>query len=213
MKFTLKPTSWWAVLYHFLIIIVLSILGLLYFFKVWLPDTTNFGEEIEVPDLENVSFEEAKKILDEKKLRYEIDEINYSPGHKKNAVIKHQPRPGAKVKENRRIYLTINDDDIPKVTITKSNLEAISDGDFSDAKINLQKMKLNIGKRIDTSGYHNYVYNVKADGKAIKPGDQFPIHTSIDFVVGNGRVKDGTLPEEEEEDTLILDLDSESDIN
>src|SRR5690554_5782365 len=75
----------------------------------WLSFTTNHNQKIEVPDLSKMSLDIVEKKLTEIDLRYEIlDSANYNPDFPKYSVIEQIPKPGKFVKENRKLYLTLN---------------------------------------------------------------------------------------------------------
>lgn len=68
---------------------------------------TLHGESIEVPDLVNMKLNEAEKLLATRKLDFIITD-SICKGDGLGGLIKEQnPRPGFRVKESRKIYLTI----------------------------------------------------------------------------------------------------------
>jgi beta-lactam-binding protein with PASTA domain len=70
---------------------------------------TNHGEQIEVPDLRNKTEVEFSEILKDLDLRYVIlDSGAFNPKIKPTGVIDQNPIAGSGVKQNRKIYLTIN---------------------------------------------------------------------------------------------------------
>src|SRR5690554_3252507 len=75
----------------------------------WLRITTNHNEKIEVPDLSTMTLDIVEKKLDEMDLRYVIlDSAHYNPDYPQFSVIDQIPKPGKFVKENRKLYLTLN---------------------------------------------------------------------------------------------------------
>ncbi|WMX13916.1 PASTA domain-containing protein [Aureispira sp. CCB-E] len=68
---------------------------------------TLHGESIEVPDLVNMKLNEAEKLLATRKLDFVITD-SICKGNSSGGIIKEQnPRPSFRVKESRKIYLTI----------------------------------------------------------------------------------------------------------
>ncbi|BDS13171.1 PASTA domain-containing protein [Aureispira anguillae] len=68
---------------------------------------TLHGESIEVPDLVNMKLEEAEKLLATRKLDFVVND-SICKGDGLGGLIKEQnPRPAFRVKESRKIYLTI----------------------------------------------------------------------------------------------------------
>jgi beta-lactam-binding protein with PASTA domain len=75
----------------------------------WLDFTTNHNQKIEVPDLSKLSLNEVIETLDELDLNFiVIDSASYNPNFPKKSVIDQDPLAGEFVKENRKVYLTLN---------------------------------------------------------------------------------------------------------
>ena len=74
----------------------------------WLQIHTRHGEAFSVPNLTGFTINEIKPLLEVKKLRWEIFDSVYSNEHERGTVIEQHPKPGFKVKKNRKIYLTMN---------------------------------------------------------------------------------------------------------
>ena len=153
----------------------------------WLKSTTNHGQKIEVPNLDRLSLDMAEEKLAELDLRFVIlDSSNYNPNFPKYSVIEQIPEAGEFVKENRKIYLTLNRSgyvflEVPNV-IGKTRRQAAP---------TLVSMGFEIGK-IEYSSYIalDEVLEMSYKGKKIRPGDQLQKTSVIDFVLGDG---EGTL--------------------
>ncbi len=189
-----------------LLIVVGVAVGLIWFgLNKILPETTRHGQEITVPDVEDMNVEEAIKTLEEAKLRYEVNDTNYSAKHKPGAVIVQTPKGDSKVKEDRRIYLTINVQEIP--TVTFSTKLKITETNLMEARNNLKKLKLGFAgvQRIE-SPYKDWVHACLINGDTVKVGDEIPLGTPVTLLAGNG--KSAT---QEPEDSLeeMLELDPE----
>ena len=90
-------------------IAIIALLGLAFVILFWLKFTTNHDQKIEVPSLAKMSLDTAENKLNEIDLRFEIiDSSNYNPDFPKYSVIEQIPKAGEFVKENRKIYLTLN---------------------------------------------------------------------------------------------------------
>ncbi|MDO5105414.1 PASTA domain-containing protein [Capnocytophaga sp.] len=164
-----------------LAVLVLVVLGFLVlkFLKVW----TNHGEYVVVPDLTKKTLTEVKFILEENKLRYEVlDSTDYNPKFPAYSVIGQNPEPAEHVKENRKIYLTINPSGYRKVTIpkviqvTRRSAEAI-----------LKSVGLMVGKitYVDDIG-KDMVLEISYEGKRVQPGEQLIKMSKVDLTCGNG---------------------------
>src|SRR5690606_23642106 len=92
-----------------LVLAAVALLILVFLILSWLKYTTNHNEHILVPDVSKLTFEEASKKLSGVDLRLEVlDSANYNPEYPKYSVIEQIPEAGQKVKENRKIYITLN---------------------------------------------------------------------------------------------------------
>ena len=153
----------------------------------WLRLSTNHNQKIKVPDLAKLSLDIAEDKLAELDLRFVVlDSSNYNPNFPKYSVIEQIPEAGEFVKENRKIYLTLNRSgyvflEVPNV-IGKTRRQAAP---------TLVSMGFKIGK----TQYSSYialdeVLEMSHKGKKIRPGDQLQKTSVIDFVLGDG---EGTL--------------------
>ena len=73
-----------------------------------MPFYTKHGEAFELPDVTNLTFREAEKILNDGGFRPILDTLVYSMSVPDSHVISQNPQPGVIVKSNRRTYLTIS---------------------------------------------------------------------------------------------------------
>ncbi len=179
--------SWWSILVHFGLIILVSIIGLVYFFNSYLTDYTKHGQVIEVPNLNNLSLEEVQLKLDELNLRFEVSDTVYSEKHHVNAVVSQIPSPKTEVKEGRRIYLTLNMPNRPKIKITEAVLNKIQKTYISQVRINLANLGLEIGQ-IDVvdSPYKDYVEAVYKGAKRLEVGDELFLGDKVRLEIGRG---------------------------
>lgn len=152
----------------------------------WLTATTNHNEEIKVPDLAKLSVDVAEEKLAVLNLRMEvIDSASYNPNFPKKSVINQFPEKEALVKENRKIYLTLNPSKYGKVEIQefygKTKNEVIAQLKSSGFTIGRILFIPDIGR--------NVVRRLKCDGKLLKQGDKIEKHSEIDVILGNGKGK------------------------
>ncbi|MCT4639135.1 MAG: PASTA domain-containing protein [Bacteroidales bacterium] len=74
----------------------------------WLKSYTSHNESISVPDLEGLTLNEMKQVINDNNLRFVISDSIYLPNKKRGAVVGQNPAPESQVKENRNIFITIN---------------------------------------------------------------------------------------------------------
>ena len=89
---------------------------LLFFFYIYLPATTNHNETITVPDLVGKSFANIDEFLTNRNLQYVVTaDSGFSEDYQPEVILSQNPKGGAKVKEDRKIYLTLNANVPPQI--------------------------------------------------------------------------------------------------
>ena len=167
-----------------LLLALVASVVLVFFAMKWLKISTNHGDFETVPELKGKSVDVAKIELDDNNLVMQVqDSANYNPNYPKYSVIEQNPESGAKVKENRKIYLTLNPSGYRKVLVPN-----LKERTFRQAKPTLQALGFEIGKitYLDNIA-KNQVLDVKFEGKSIKDGTKLPKTSKIDLVLGNGK--------------------------
>lgn len=163
-------------LLSFLAIVVLGFLILW-----WLRISTNHNEKIEVPDLAKMTLDLVEKKLDENDLRYEIlDSANYNPDFPKFSVIDQIPKAGKFVKENRKIYLTINPSGYRKIEVPD-----VLGRTRRQAEPTLLAMGFVIGKISYRPHISDNVLELRYKGEKLNPGTPLQKTSVIDLIVGD----------------------------
>ena len=167
--------------------LVYAIVGLMVFVFVvmkWLNISTNHDQKIEVPNLERMSLSEVEKTLTALDLRfYVIDSSNYNPDYPKKSVIDQDPEPGDFVKENRKIYLTLNLSNYGNVEVPNV---------FGKTKRQVTSQLSSIGFKISANPIYvsdiakDVVRGLKFNGKDLKAGDKIPKNSVITLKLGDG---------------------------
>src|SRR5210317_283704 len=166
-----------------LILMIAISLMLLFGLVRWLGYHTKHDESIEVPNLEKLSLAETEKILEEFKLNYVvIDSASFNPKFPPKSVIEQNPVSGDFVKENRKIYLTLNPSDYRKISVPN-----VIDNTKRQVVTQLKSVGFQIGKEryIPDLG-KDVVRGLEVRGKKIEPGVRLPKNTVIDLVLGDG---------------------------
>jgi beta-lactam-binding protein with PASTA domain len=150
--------------------------------------TTNHNQKIEVPDLSKLSLLKMKSVLEESDLSYKIlDTANYNPKYPPLTVIEQNPEAGDFVKEDRKIYITLNPSGYQEITIP--NL-------FGKTKRQVTTHLRSLGFKIGTFSYipdrgRNVVRGLSFKGKKLVAGDKVPKTSKINLILGDGK---GGLP-------------------
>ena len=147
---------------------------------VFLNIVTKHNQELVVPDFTNMTVAEAEAAASQVGMRVEVTDSVFVKRMKKGAVRSQNPEPGAKVKEGRRISLTINAMNAKKVTVP--NLVGLS---LRQAIAELQSRGLTVGKLIYVQDMAtNNVLRQLRGNREIAPGRTVDADTVIDLVLG-----------------------------
>ncbi|WP_258105150.1 PASTA domain-containing protein [Marinoscillum sp. MHG1-6] len=178
-----KERTWKHLLINLGIITALAITFILVFFYSYLPNITNHGESITVPDVRGLTVDELDDFLGSRNLRFEVTkDSGYSATEKPLSVLKQVPLPDAKVKENRKIYVTLNAKTPPLIRMPK-----LIEGSVKNATLILQTYDLVLGDIIYVPDRDlNYVLKQQIDGREVMEGEKIPKGSKIDLVAGDG---------------------------
>jgi len=177
-RFIASKTLWANVLI-FIIVCALLFLGI----KSWLSSYTRHGDNIVVPTLMRMDYNEAREALAERELISEIlDTSEFNPDFPRGSVINQYPEEGSTVKKGRAIQLTINPMkprkiEIPQL-IEKTKRRAIYDLESKGFKVGELSYVPYIGKDV--------VVDIKVDGKSVTEKDRFEKGTIVNLVLGKG---------------------------
>ena len=141
---------------------------------------TKHNQELSVPDLANMTVEEAQAVAAEAGMRIDVTDSAFVKRMKRGAVYRQNPTPGSKVKKGRRIALTINA--VNPRQITMPDLIGFS---TRQAKAELLSRGLVLGKLIYVQDMAtNNVLRQLHDNMEIEPGTMVESESVIDLVVG-----------------------------
>lgn len=158
------------------IIFVVLVVGAMIFLNV----VTKHNQELIVPDLSNMSIAEADSVAASEGMRVDVVDSVFVKRMKKGAVYRQNPIAGSKVKNGRRIALTINAMNAKKVTMP--NLIGYS---MRQAMAELQSRGLVLGRLIYVQDIAtNNVLRQLMGNREIDPGTQVESESVVDLVVG-----------------------------
>jgi len=178
-----------------LVLIILSVF--------WLNFSTNHNQKIEVPNLSKMSLEEVEETLDDLDLNWEvIDSASFDAAYPSKSVIEQSPEAGDFVKENRKIYLTLNPSAYKDVEIPdfygKTKRQAISQLTAIGFRISAEEIYVNdIAKDV----VRGLIFN----GKDLKNGDKIPQNSEIILKLGDGNEGGSQLDSLETPEELIIE--------
>ena len=175
-----KVAGWrgtWIVFNLFLALVIT--VSLIFGAKGLLNYGTNHMEYLEVPEFVGMTYKEAQTAASAAGVRLSIVDSVYAK--KGRGLVREQnPAPGAKVKEGRRVLLTMNAYGVKKVPVP--NLVGYS---TRQAMAELNTRGLSLGKIIYVDDMAtNNVLKQKYRGQEVLPGTMIEAESAVDIVVG-----------------------------
>lgn len=167
-----------------LVIAVAMIAIISYVALEWLESTTNHDQRIVVPSLSKKTLDEVGKTLEEKDLRYEVqDSANFNPDFPRYSVIEQNPVAGSEVKQNRKIYVTLNPSGYRKIEVPNV---------IQRTKRQAEPKLVALGFEIGSITYRpniakDMVLELRHKGKKLVPGTKLMKTSTIDLVLGDGQ--------------------------
>ena len=177
------PKAIFVLLKNLAAIAGIGLVLLLVFFYLYLPATTNHSETITVPDLAGMPFEDIEEFVTERNLRYEVlKDSGYSEKYEPLTILTQNPKAGSKVKEQRKIYISLNAVVPPKIRMP--NL-------VNTSKTNAEDILASNGLKLGSIEYvanlaENAVLSQKINGRNVAPGSMIPKGSIVDLTIGNG---------------------------
>lgn len=190
-----------------LLLAIVVLLVLIFLSLWWLKFTTNHNEKVEVPDLAKMSLDKVEEKLDEMDLRYSIlDSANYNPDFPKYSVIEQIPKPGKFVKENRKLYLTLNPSGYRQVEVPD-----ILGRTRRQAEPTLLAMGFEIGNISYRPHISDNILEMRYNGAKLEPGTTIQKTSVIDLIVGDQSLNkiqtEGEESTDENQDTPIENIE------
>lgn len=159
------------------VVVIILVFGIMW----WLRVTTNHNQQIEVPNLSAMTLDKVEKKLEELNLRYEIlDSANYNPEFPRYSVIEQIPPAGKYVKENRKLYLTLNPSGYYDVEVPN-----VVGRTLRQAEPTLKGMGFEIGNITYEPDISDNVLEMRYRGELLEPGTEISKTSVIDLVVGD----------------------------
>lgn len=187
------------ILLNVLAMIVIGIVLVLVTFR-WIKSYTLHGQYIAVPDVSGMYEEEAGQALAAAGLKYEVLDYKYDKMMVEGGVIEQKPKPGAYVKDGRKIYLTLNSGRVP----TRAVPDVADNSSLRAAESSLKAAGFKLGRTVYIDGALDWVYEIRYDGQKIEAGTEIPEGSLLTIVAGNGNPVEYI---EEVDSTTVIDSD------
>ncbi len=177
LKFLITLNFWRHFLLAILIAVVVFLATLL-----WLKIYTHHGQAISVPNLTGLTENEVEDVVSSRRLRYEIIDSIFSTEMPRGTVLKQNPKPGSKVKINRRLFLTMN-----AINLEMVSMPYLVDVSDRQAYLVLENAGLTLGNiTYKPDNAVNSVLQQKYKGSVIEEGTLITKGSKIDLVLGMG---------------------------
>lgn len=173
-----KNISFW------LNIVAMVVVGIGFIFGVleWLDVYTRHGETVTVPNVREMTVEEAEKAFRREGLVCVISDTRYVKNLAAGIVLDMKPNAGEKVKEGRTIYLTINTREVPLRAVP----DVADNSSFRQAEAKLQSVGFKLTEVQLIPGEKDWVYGVKYQDRELSAGEKVPVGAALTLIVGDG---------------------------
>lgn len=159
---------------------------------------TMHGKEKFVPDVRQLSFEQAVAKLEQADLKWKVADSLYNDQYLPGAVIEQSPKGDSKVKSIRTVYLTINAL-YPKMV----DMPDVVGRSIRDAMSALQNKKFKVIKEERVASENkDLVLDVSVNNRKVSPGTPVAINAVVKLTVGDGSISD-LVPEPSQSDSII----------
>jgi beta-lactam-binding protein with PASTA domain len=168
---------------HLFLVFGLAVLLAILLFKGFLPSYTNHGQTVSVPDLGGFGFDRLESYLNERDLLFEVSlDSGYNAELPPLTVLKQDPRAGSKVKQGRKVYVTLNSQNAPLIKMPN-----LINAPLRNAQEILNNMGLIRGEIVYIPDITiNVVLEQRYRGRDIPEGFEIPKGSQVDLVVGDG---------------------------
>lgn len=165
-----------------LIVIIAIYAVLIWGVLQWLKSFTQHGVSVKVPELEGKTPKELKELENTLDLQFIIIDSIYVFDKVKGTVIDQNPSAGSEVKQNRKVYITINAFKPPTIKMPK-----LIDFSLRQATAVLETYGLEVGNlKYEPDFAKDAVLRQLYKGREIKPGESIVQESKIDLVLGDG---------------------------
>lgn len=174
-----KSKYLWGNLLAMVVVVVLLCVGVKFGIDLY----THHGESITIPDIRHKSFADAERILDDAGLQIEVSDTGYVRNLPPDCILEQTPGAGESVKAGHIIYVTINADHTPTLTIP----DVIDNSSLREAMAKLTAMGFKLTSPQYIPGEEDWVYGILVKGKHVVAGDKVSIDDVLTIQVGNGQ--------------------------
>lgn len=151
----------------------------------WLDSYTLHGEAITVPNVCGMQLEEAAETMRANKLDFEVVDYKYVKGAKEDEVLEQRPEANEKVKEGRKIALTMSSKHEPMQIVPN----IIDNCSLREAQARLRAAGFKLAPNVEIAGEKDWVYMLLVGKDTIHNGMKIPVGSTVTLVIGSGKDK------------------------
>lgn len=158
------------------------LLGLIFITLFILRIYTHHGKSVQVPSFMGLTTSEAMAKGREYNFTIVISDSVHVEKAEPGTIIDQVPEPGMKVKQNRKIFLTIN-----AMVAEEIRMPSVVDVSYRHALVILENSGLIPGNvSYEASEFKDLVLRVRYNGNEIRPGEKINKGRVVDLVLGSG---------------------------
>lgn len=162
----------------------------------WLDHYTHHNQAVIVPDIKGLSVDEAAIFIQNSGLRYNVIDSVFSKQVAPGAIVEIIPGVGAKVKEGRILFLTIN-----ATTSQMADIPEVEDLSFRQAYALLKSRGFsNIETEYIPGDYKDLAIGVEMNGRILEVGEKILLTAPLVLKVSSGEAEIVT-------DSLSVDIE------
>jgi eukaryotic-like serine/threonine-protein kinase len=166
---------------HFLIAIGITLV-LIWIILQSLSWYTKHNDYIIVPDYRGLYFTDVKSNPDNSNYQFNVIDSIFDADKPRGSILSQDPFPGAKVKKNRMVYLTVT-----SMVPEKTTMPELRDLTLRQAQSMLESAGLKLGKLLYIKSFdEDAVQNQLFKGRPIKAGTELDKGSVIILTVGMG---------------------------
>ncbi len=183
-----------------LLYVILFLVFVLFAVMMWLRFYTNHGQKLTLPDYVGNTLEVAQKNAEDRTFHIIVSDSIYKVGKKGGVILSQTPVGGSKVKENRKIYVTVTKYNADKIKL--GDLPVLYGNDYYQKSAELKYLEINT--KIKSTKYDpgepDYILEVWykgrliADGSVYKKETQIEKGSTLEFVISKSEGGEEVIP-------------------
>lgn len=178
---TKKKHPWRTLLIN-LVAMALVVMAAVWVTFRWIDSYTEHGVAIIVPDITGMQEEDAVNELARHDLvGVESDHV-YIKGIAPGEITAQRPAANAKVKRDRKVYLTVSSGNHPMIAVP----DIADNSSLRQAELRLRAAGFKLAPNDTVTGDLDWVYGVRYNGRELQSGELVPEGAELTLVIGGG---------------------------